>query len=93
MYDGHVMVRGCLLGWKFVCVCIRSSLHSVHFGQLLRCASKRIVNIMKSVHRKEQHKQFEQYRYTRFSIGALLLTLFVQSAYKLGIHCAILGFS
>ena len=27
--------------------CIRSSLYSVHFGQLLRCAHKRIVNIMK----------------------------------------------
>ena len=28
-------------------VCIRSSLHSVHFGQLLRRAHERIVNIMK----------------------------------------------
>ena len=26
---------------------IRSSLHSVRFGQVLRCAYKRIVNIMK----------------------------------------------
>ena len=41
------MVRlfGCLCGWVFVC--IRSSLHSVRFGQLLRCAHKRIVNIIK----------------------------------------------
>ena len=30
-----------------MCVCIRSSLHSVRFGQLLRCAHKHIVNIMK----------------------------------------------
>ena len=30
-----------------VCYLPRSSLHSVHFGQLLRCAHKRIVNIMK----------------------------------------------
>ena len=28
-------------------VCIRSSLHSVSFGQLLRCAHKSIVNNMK----------------------------------------------
>ena len=30
-----------------VCVCIIFSLHSVRFGQLLHCAHKRIVNIMK----------------------------------------------
>ena len=30
-----------------VCYPPRSSLHSVRFGQLLRCARKRIVNIMK----------------------------------------------
>ena len=47
------MVRGCLLGWEFVG--IRSSLYSVRFGQLLRCAHKRIVNIYENVHRKEQH--------------------------------------
>ena len=29
-----------------MCVCIRSSLHSVRIGQLLCCAHKRIVNIM-----------------------------------------------
>ena len=36
-------------GWMggSVCVGIRSSLHSVRFWQLLRCAHKRIVNIMK----------------------------------------------
>ena len=30
-----------------MCVCIRSSLHTVRFGQLLHCARKRIVNIIK----------------------------------------------
>ena len=30
-----------------MCVCIRFSLYLVRFGQLLRCAHKRIVNIMK----------------------------------------------
>ena len=43
------MVRGCSGGCSYgeSFVCIRSSLHSVRFGQLLRCAHKRIVNIMK----------------------------------------------
>ena len=45
------MVCGCVLGWKHVCVgmlvCIIFLLHEVRFGQLLRCAHKRIVNIMK----------------------------------------------
>ena len=31
-------------------VCIRSLLHSVRFGQLLRCAHKRIVNIIIKVY-------------------------------------------
>ena len=39
------MVHGCSAGCLFVG--IRSSLHSVRFGQLLRCAHKCIVNIMK----------------------------------------------
>ena len=38
------MVR-CLCVRSFVCLLL--SIHSVHFGQLLRCAHKRIVNIMK----------------------------------------------
>ena len=48
------------IGCKFVgmCVCIRSSLHSVRFGQLLRCAQKRIVNIMK-VYSKMNNIQVE----------------------------------
>ena len=43
--------RDCFLTWSvclFVgCVSIYLSLHLVRFGQLLRCADKRIVNIMK----------------------------------------------
>ena len=43
---------GCVCVWVCACVCvyvcIRSSLHSVRFGQLLRCAHKPIVNIMKA---------------------------------------------
>ena len=37
------MSGGCLC----VCVCIRSLLHSVHFGQQLHCAHERIVNRIK----------------------------------------------
>ena len=33
--------------WGGVFVCIRSSLHSVRYGQLLRCPHKSIFNIMK----------------------------------------------
>ena len=40
-----------LLG-LFVCQSVSPSLHLLRFGQLLRYADKRIVNI--SVHRKEQ---------------------------------------
>ena len=36
-----------LFGRVFVCYLPRSSLHSVRFGQLLRCAHQHIVNIMK----------------------------------------------
>ena len=49
-------VDGWMGGWvgRYVFVCIRSSLHSVRFGQLLSCSHKRIV-YHESVHRKEQH--------------------------------------
>ena len=43
-------------------VCIRSSLHSVRFGQLLRCAHKRIVNIMK-VYIERNNMQVELVRF------------------------------
>ncbi len=46
-----------------VCVCIRSSLHSVRFGQLLRCARKRIVNIMKVyIERNNIHVELIRFR-------------------------------
>ena len=42
-----VRVFGCSWVRLFVRLWIRSSLHSVRFGQLLRCSHKRIVNIIK----------------------------------------------
>ena len=42
-----VCVCPCVCVCVCVCVSVRSSLHLVRFGQLLRCADKRIVNIMK----------------------------------------------
>ena len=41
----RVEMCGSVCVW--MCVRVRSSLHSVHFGQLLCCAHKCIVNIMK----------------------------------------------
>ena len=49
------MVNGCLAAWvggsvwvcACVCVYVSDALHSVRFGQLLHCAHKRLVNIMK----------------------------------------------
>ena len=43
-------------------VCIKSSLHSVRFGQLLRCAHKRIVNIIK-VYIERNNMQVELIRF------------------------------
>ena len=63
------MVRGCLavclLGWKSVG--IRSSLHSVCFGQLLvlHCAHKSIVNIMKVYIEKNNRQQVELIRFRK----------------------------
>ena len=46
-------------------VCIRSSLHSVSFGQLLRCAhDKRFVNIMK-VYIERNNIQVELIRFRK----------------------------
>ena len=53
---------GCLCVWVFVC--IRSSLHSVRFGQLLRCAHKHIVNIMK-VYIERKNMQVELIRFRK----------------------------
>ena len=52
-----MIVRGfrCSCG---VCYLPRSSLHSVRFGQQLRCAHKRIVNIMK-VYMERKNVQLE----------------------------------
>ena len=46
-------------------VCIRSSLHSVRFGQLLRCAHKRIVNkkIIMKVNIERHNIQVELIRF------------------------------
>ncbi len=40
------LLLGPFLSW-FVCLFVSSSLHLVRFGQLLRCADKRFVHIMK----------------------------------------------
>ena len=46
-----------------VCQLPRSSLHSVRFGQLLRCAHKRIVSIMKvCIERKNMQVQLIPFR-------------------------------
>ena len=53
---------GCL----FVClfVTVSSHLHLVRFGQLLRCADKRIVNIMK-VYTERNNMQVELIRFRK----------------------------
>ena len=61
-------------GWVFVC--IRSSLHSVRFGQLLRCAHKRIVNIMK-VYIERKNMQFALIRF-RKQISSLFTFTFAK---------------
>ena len=44
-------------------MCIRSLLYSVRFGQLLRCAHKRIVNTMKVyIERKNMHVELIRFR-------------------------------
>ena len=53
-------VRACVR----VCVCVLPSLHSVRFGQLLRCAHKRIVNIMK-VYTERNNIQVELIRFRK----------------------------
>ena len=45
-------------------VCSLPSVHSVRFGQLLRCAHKRIVNIMK-VYKERKNRQLELIRFRK----------------------------
>ena len=56
----------CVCVYVCVCVCVcvyvSSSLHLVRFGQLLRCAHKRIVNIMK-VYIERNNMQVEIIRF------------------------------
>ena len=49
IYECNVMVRGCSVVRLFVYLWVSDPrpLHSVRFGQLLRCAHKLFVNIMK----------------------------------------------
>ena len=61
-------------------VCIRSLLHSVRHGQLLRCAHKRIVNNIK-VYIERNNKQVELIRF-RKKISPLFTFTFA----KLGIQ-------
>ena len=49
-------------------MCIRSSLHSVRFGQLLRCARKRIVKIIK-VYIEKSNMQVELIRFCKQNIA------------------------
>ena len=56
---------------SFVVACVRSfvwssldSIHSVRFGQLLRCAHKRIVNIMKG-YMERKNRQLELIRFRK----------------------------
>ena len=60
------MIRGCSGGCScgYLFVRIRSSLHSVRFGQLLRCVHKRIVNIMK-VYIERKNMQVELIRFRK----------------------------
>ena len=70
-----VRLFDCLGGWIFVCM--RSSLHSVGFGQLLRCVHKRIVNIIK-VYIERYNMQFELIRF-RKKISPLITFTFFRS--------------
>ena len=56
--------RVCVCVCVRVCVCIRSSLNSVRFGKLLRCAHKRIVTIMK-VYIERKNIQVELIRFRK----------------------------
>ena len=61
-------------------VCNRSLFHSVHFGQLLRCAHKRIVNVKKVYIERNNNKQVELIRF-RKKIATLLMLETLKSEY------------
>ena len=63
-----------------VYLCIRSSLHSVRFGHLLRCSHKRIVNIIK-VHIERSNMQVKLIRFRK-----KIYPLFTFTFAKLGIQ-------
>ena len=65
-----------------LCSCVRSfvcslldSIHSVRFGQLLRCAHKRIVNIMK-VYMERKNRQLELIRLRKKDIAFIHVYFF-----------------
>ena len=61
-----------MVGCSSVCYPPRSSLHSVRFGDLLRCADKRIVNIMKMyIERKKMHVKLISLRINFIEVGNL----------------------
>ena len=62
-----MMVCGYLGGWKCVCLCVCvyiSDPRFIQFGQLLHCAHKRIVNIMK-VYVERKNMQVELIRFRK----------------------------
>ena len=69
-------MRACVRACVHACmrVCIRSSLHSVRFGQLLRCAHKHnVVNIMK-VYIERKNIQVELIRFHKKISPFFMLT-------------------
>ena len=58
-----VCVFACVCVCLRACVCVRSTLHSVRFGQLSRCAPKRIVISMKvCIERNNMQVQLIRFR-------------------------------
>ena len=81
--------RVCLRACVCVCVCARisSSLHSVCFWQLLLCAHKRIVNIMK-VYIERNNMQVELKRFRKhidfIDVGNFEVDSFATDVFTLG---------
>ena len=55
-------------GWVDVSGCIRSSLHPVRFGQMLRCAHKHTINVIK-VNTEGSNMQDELIRFRKKNIA------------------------